>query len=356
MKKMLRIRLFSFFVLFASYALTACASVSPSSQGGSLLVLEWAGYEKPEFYQPFIDQHPNVKVDYSFMADDAESFAKALSNSDFDVMHPCANYYRLYVEKGLVQPIDTSRIKEWASIYPDLAKIGEINGKQYFIPWDWGYNAILVRTDKVENVPSSWGDLWNPEYKGHLSVVDAGEEVFEVTALALGIDPYIASTEQVEQIKQKMLELKPNLVSYWSDPTEVANLMAAGDLWVVGNAWSETFLALSNEKIPVEFVMPKEKAVGYSCGYAISSKTKNLDLAYDFINARLDPTSMANMSNDQGYGPSNKDAVELIDPETVALLNLDQPDILQKIFFMQPLTEAQHQSFTEIWAEIKAAP
>ena len=335
----------------------SAAPAQPSTAAGNLLVLEWAGYEKQDFYKPFIDQHPNVKVVYSFMADDAESFAKAQqNNSDLDVMHPCANYYRLFVEKGLVQPIDTSRLKYWNSNYAELAKIGEIDGKQYFVPWDWSYDGILVRTDKVKNVPQSWAELWNPVYKGHITTIDAGEEAYEMTALSLGVDPYSATPEQDAQIKQKLIELKPNLVNYWSDPTEVSNLMASGDLWVIGNAWNETYVNLIKEKTPVQYVMPKEKAIGYSCGYSISSKTKNLDLAYDFINARTDPQSEANMANDQGYGPSNKDAVALIDKDMVKLLNLDHPDLLQKIFFMKPLTEAQHQHFTDLWTEIKAAP
>lgn len=373
MKRLMSVRLWVSLITLACFGLAACTSqpsvtpppgepqeektaASESKTTGSLLVLEWAGYESPEFYLPFGEKYPDVKVDYSFMSDDAESFAKAQNSSDFDVMHPCANYYRLFVEKGLVQPIDTSRLKNWGSIYPELAEVGRIDGKQYFIPWDWGYDAILVRTDKVKTIPTSWADLWNPEYKGHMSIIDTGEETYQVTALALGIDPYNATPEQDEQIKKKLLELKPNLVSYWSDPTEVSNLMASGDLWVVANAWNESYVNLVNENIPVEYVMPKEKAIGYSCGYSISSKTKNLDLAYEFIDARLDAQSLANMANDQGYGPSNKDSLPLIDKETVELLGLDHPDILKNIFFMRPLTEAQHQHFTEVWTEIKAAP
>ena len=352
-------------VLPIALILTACGgapTAAPAPQpaannsSASLLVLEWAGYEKTDFYQPFIDQHPNVQVDYSFMADDAESFAKAQNSPDFDVLHPCANYYRLFVEKGLVQPIDTSRLKNWNSIYPELAKIGQVDGKQYFVPWDWGYAGILVRTDKVKTVPTAWADLWNPEYKGRVTIIDTGEETYEMTALSLGIDPYGATPEQDNQVKQKLLDLKPNLASYWSDPSEVGNLMASGDLWIIANAWNETYVNLTREKVPVQYVMPREHAIGFSCGYSISSKTKNLDLAYDFINARIDPQSLANMANDQGYGPSNKESLALMDKETMQMLNLDHPDILQQIFFMQPLTEAEHQHFTDLWTEIKAAP
>jgi spermidine/putrescine transport system substrate-binding protein len=327
-----------------------------AAANAGLLVQEWAGYEKDEFWQPFKDQHPDTQVEYSFVADDAESFAKAQSSADVDLMHPCANYFGLFVEKGLVQPIDTGRLKYWNSIYPELQKIGQVNGKQYFIPWDWGFEAILVRTDKVKTKPQAWADLWNPEYKGHVSIIDAGENAYMETALALGLNPYETTAEQDAQVKQKLIELKSNLLNYWSDPTEASNLMANGDLWVIGNAWNENYISLNREKVPVEYVMPKEKAIGWMCGYSISSKTKNLDLVYDFLNARMAPQSLANMSNDQGYGPANKDSVALMDPETVKLLNLDQPDVLNKIFFMRPLTEAQHQHFTDLWTEIKAAP
>ncbi len=325
-----------------------------SNQG--LLVQDWAGYEKEEFWQPFIDQHPDTRVEYSFVADDAESFAKAQNSSDVDVMHPCANYFKLFVENGLVQPIDTSRLKYWDTVYPELAEIGQVDGKQYFIPWDWGFEALLVRTDKVQSAPQAWADLWNPEYKGHVSIIDAGENAYMVAALSEGLNPYDTTPEQDAQIKQKLIDLKPNLINYWSDPTEASNMMANGDIWVLGNAWNESYISLDREGLAVKYVMPKEKAIGWMCGYSISSKTQNLDLVYDFLNARMDPQSLANMSNDQAYGPASKEAVALMDPETVKLLNLDNPEVLNDIFFMRPLTEAQHQHFTDLWTEIKAAP
>ena len=153
-----------------------------------------------------------------------------------------------------------------------------------------------------------------------------------------------------------MIDLKPNLINYWSDPTEAGNMMANGDIWVLGNAWNESYVTLDREGLAVKYVMPKEKAIGWMCGYSISSKTQNLDLVYDFLNARMDPQSLANMANDQAYGPASKEAVALMDPETVKLLNLDNPEVLNDIFFMRPLTEAQHQHFTDLWTEIKAAP
>jgi hypothetical protein len=45
-----------------------------------------------------------------------------------------------------------------------------------------------------------------------------------------------------------------------------------------------------------------------------------------------------------------------MDQNIVKSLNLDQPDILQKTIFQRPLSEAEHQHYTDLWSEVKAAP
>ena len=76
------------------------------------------------------------------------------------MLHPCSSWWGLYVENGLVQPIDTSQLSNWSGVAADLAEQGQFDGEQYFIPWEWGYESILVRTDLVEQVSDSWTDLW----------------------------------------------------------------------------------------------------------------------------------------------------------------------------------------------------
>ncbi len=328
---------------------------APSNQG-PLTVFEWSGYELPEFWQPFADQYPDVKVDFSFFADDAEAIAKLQTGFEVDIVHPCYSWLGQYIDAGLVQPIDTSRLSNWPGIIPELAKLGEVDGKQYFIPWDWGYETTLARTDKVQEVPDSYADLWDPQYAGHVSIYDAAESVWVVTALALGLDPYSTTPEQQQQIKQKMIELKPNLLNYWTDYSEIVQLVASGDVWLASNAWNDAYVLLQEENIPVEYTTPKEGRLGYVCGYVITSQAKNLDLAYAYIDAAIAPQSMANLSNMYGYGAANRDALPLTDPEVVAALELDNPDILTRTYFYQPIDAAMRDLITGIWSEVKAAP
>ena len=335
----------------------APTAVPPTTKpSGPFTVFDWSGYELPDFWQPFADQHPDVTPEYSFFAEDAEAFAKAESGFQFDVIHPCSTWWQLYVDNGLVQPIDTSRLKNWSSLRPELAKLGQINGQQYFIPWEWGFESILVRTDKVKTIPASWADLWNAEYKGHLTIFDSGETNHAMAALALGLDPWKTTSEQDQQIEQKLLELKPNLLNYWADFTELNQSIASGDVWVVANAWNDAYVTAHQNDIPVEYLTPKEGRLSWVCGYGLSSKAQNVDLVYDYIDALIAPQSMANMSNQYAYGAANADALPLTDPDFVALFHLDDPDILNRTVFYQSLTSEQRTNFTNMWSAVKAAP
>ncbi len=337
-------------------AATEAATTAPSTAAGALTIFDWSGYELPEFWKPFADANPNVKVNFSFFAEDSEAFAKMQTGFPADIVHPCSSWWKLYVDAGLEQPIDTSRLKNWKGMNADLAKVGQFDGKQYFVPWDWGYESILVRTDKVKNVPTSWADIWKPEYAGHVALWDSGEANHAMTALALGFDPWHTTPDQDAQIKQKLLDLKPNLLTYWVDFTEVPQLVSSGDAWLVVNAWQDAYKTLVGDKVPVAYITPKEGRLGWECGYGISAKTANTDLAYQYLDALIDPTAIANLGTEYAYGVSNNDALPLMDQDFVKLMQLDQPDLMQRTVFYQPLTQEQQQSFTSMWDAIKAGP
>lgn len=331
-------------------------SASSSNAKGNLVVLEWAGYELPQFHEPFTAEYPQTKVDYSFFSEDAEAFAKLQSGFDVDLVHPCNPWWGLYVEQGLVQPIDTSKLSHFADLDPDMVAMGQFDGKQYFIPWDWGFESILIRTDKVKTVPQSWADLTNPEYAGHLAIWDSGEANHIIAALALGFDPWNTTAEQDEQIKQWLISLKPNLLTYWVDFSELAQQVGSGDVWVASNAWADTYVSLLDQGVPVAYLDPKEGKLGWVCGYGISSGTKNVEQDLAYINAMIDAQSMANFSNEYGYGAANPKSLPLVDPEMVKQFQLDDPAALERAVFYRPLTQEQREKMTTMWNDVKAAP
>ena len=322
---------------------------------GRLVMLSWAGYEIPEFWGQFAAEYPDVEVDFSFLTESAEVYSRLQTGFEADLVHPCSNLWGLLVGDGLMQPIDTSRLENWSGIVPSLAAEGEFDGQQYFVPWDWGFESILVRTDLVEEVPQSWADVWDEQYAGHIAVNDSGEAAHVFASLALGYDPWQTTPEQEEEIRQKLLDLAPNVLAYWSGQTELDQLLASGDAWLGVGAWNASYIGLLDEGYEVEYITPEEGRTGFLCGLGIPATSQNVDLAHEMIDAYLAVDSMAYLANEYGYGVANADAIPEIDPEMAALLGLGDVSTLDETVFYETMTPEQRELWTNVWSEVKTS-
>jgi len=331
------------------------ATEAPQTGGKRLVMLDWGGYEIPEFWPDFKKNHPDVQVDFSFLTESAEVFSKLQSGFEADLVHPCSNFWELLVVNNMVQPIDTSKLKNWSDISPSLAKQGEFNGKQYWVPWDWGFESVLVRKDLVEKVPESWADIWDAQYKGHIAINDSGEAGHIWTSLALGLDPWNQTPEQYEQVRKKLLELAPSVLAYWSGQTELDQMLASGDAWLGVGAWNASYVGLLKENYDVVYIDPKEGRTGYLCGFGIPTGSENVDLALEMIDAYISPEPMAYLANEYGYGISNQNALSLVKPDILKLLSLDDPAMLTRTIFYKYITDEQRQLWTNTWSEVKTS-
>ncbi|MEO6578854.1 MAG: PotD/PotF family extracellular solute-binding protein, partial [Candidatus Limnocylindria bacterium] len=148
---------------------TACGtqnggqSAGPSSGGGAsqapepneLAVLEWSGYEAEDFWTDFAQAHPDTEVSFEFGDTDANILALMQGGSQADVFHFYTGWQQFYVDAGLVREIDTSKLANWGAVPDAYKELGQIDGKQYFLPWDWGFTSILYNTEHVPEV-TSW--------------------------------------------------------------------------------------------------------------------------------------------------------------------------------------------------------
>ena len=142
------------------------ASSTPPPPSNELAVLEWAGYDAKDFWIDFANKNPAVKVSFEIGSSDADVYGKMKGGAKSDIFHAYTGWLQFYVDEGLVEEIDVSKLSNWSKVPENFRKIGQINGKQYFVPWDWGFTSILYRTDKVKGKIDSWAALLDPEVQG----------------------------------------------------------------------------------------------------------------------------------------------------------------------------------------------
>ena len=172
---------------------------------GTLSVLEWAGYDAEDFWVDFKDAYPDVTVNFEIGISDADIYAKMAAGNQADVFHPYSGWLQFYVDEGLVEEIDTSKITNWDKVSESHKKLGQINGKQYFIPWDIGFTSILYRTDKIPEGVDSWAALMDPKYAGHISMWDDGPGAVTISSYIHGYDETAITADQLASIKEEWI-------------------------------------------------------------------------------------------------------------------------------------------------------
>jgi spermidine/putrescine transport system substrate-binding protein len=323
---------------------------------GSLSVLDWAGYDQPDFWTDFKTTYPKVNVSFEIGASDADIFSKMKAGDQSDIFHPYSGWLQFYVDNNLVQPIDTSKLTNWDKVPDSFKKLGQIDGKQYFLPWDWGYSSIMYRTDKIPGGVDSWTALTDPKYKGHISMWDDGPSAVEVSAYIHGWDETKITPDQLTQIKQEWIDQSKLNLFYWSGEPELIQGMQSGDVWVA-YAWQGTYAQLKAKNVPVAYITPKEGINSWVGFYGIRAGSPNYDLALKFLDEKLGVATGNNVVNEFYYGDSNQDVMNgITDPTLKAAFGINDPTILQHTNFTPNLTSAQRDAWTAMWTDVKAAP
>jgi len=338
-------------------AATSAPTEAPvASETGTLSVLDWAGYDAEDFWVDFKNEYPDVTVNFEIGISDADIYAKMAAGNQADIFHPYTGWLQFYVDEGLVEEIDTSKLSNWDKVPDNFKKIGQINGKQYFLPWDWGFTSVLYRTDKIPEGVDSWSALMDPKYAGHISMWDDGPGAVTVSSYIHGYDETNISADELASIKDEWIKQRDLNLFYWAGEPELVEGMTSGDVWAA-YAWQGAYATLLANGVPVAYANPKEGRNSWVGLYGIRKGTENLDLALKFLDAKLGEATGNNVVNLFYYGHSNQDVMNGITDATLKeAFSIDNPDILKTTNFTPNLTAEQRDAWTAMWAEVKAAP
>lgn len=278
----------------------------------------WSGYDVPEFFPGYVAKYganPNMPL----FSDEEDGFQKLRAGFYADVAHPCSGRIKRWRDAKVIQPIDTSRLSNWGDVVETLKTINGAGdeGKQWFIPIDWGNTSVLYRADIVEPKEESWNVLWDERYKGRLAM---GEDITD-TAIICGLlanakDPYNMTDGDIAAVKELLIKQKPLLRFYWSDSTVLEQAMATGEV-VAAPAWNSSIATLRGQGIDVKYMNPKEGKLTWCCGLVLTSEAKEIDKAHDLMDAMLSPDAGEWLIN-YGYGHSNLKSFERVSEQVLA--------------------------------------
>jgi spermidine/putrescine transport system substrate-binding protein len=352
----------------AAALLEACGSSTPSSTSSSpsrppigaepntLVDFTWVGDDDKHFWQGYAQEFPDAKVKFTFMTDDAQAFAKVMAGYRPDTIHPCSSgFFTKYAQAGVIQPWDTSLLKNFSNLSASMVKNGQYNGKQYEVPGEWGYTSILYRTDKVQPTEASWNLFYDERYTGRIAWWDSSDMLLIPAYIRGFSDPYNMSDAELETAKNDLISHKKVVRNMWTSETDMQNDFAAGNIWIT-YAWPPDWLAMKNKGLAVTYMEPKEGREVWYCGFVLVKDTKAYYHAHKYVDAWVSPESAVWGINNWAYGFSNT-AIEMskVDKNLVDLYHLTSPDPMSmgNVIIYKPV--ARPTQYSQAWDEVKAA-
>jgi putative spermidine/putrescine transport system substrate-binding protein/spermidine/putrescine transport system substrate-binding protein len=343
-------------LLLATLGSSACRQQPPT-----LNLLVWEGYADPLFVRPFEESH-HCKVTASYMGSSDELVAKLKggSASNYDVISPSSDVATMIATSGLAMPLDLSGIPSYSQLAPQLTSLPLVKsgGRIYGVPFTWGPNPLLYDTTAFPQPPQSWTVLWDPKYRGKVSVWDDLSTVY-MAAQILGYDKpdpgalYNLSDAQLEKAKEKLIQLKPNVRKIWATGGELTNLFENHEV-VLAMGWPLMTNQLRKLNFPIGETIPKENTTGWIDHMMITAASEHKALATDFLEYLVEARTQKLVAEVTGYIPANPQAAQFMTAEEKKNLHLDDVDHYQKrLYFWQNVP--RRDKYNEIWNEVKAA-
>src|ERR1700736_6479075 len=336
-----------------------CAACKPKQLTLTLLV--WEGYADPSFIGAFEEsRHCKVVASYMGTSDELVAKLRGGSASDYDVISPSSDVAASIVRAGLAAPLDLSKIPAYSQLSAKLrdSNIVKLDNQVYGVPFVWGPNPLLYDTTAFASAPDSWAILWDPKFHQKISVWDELSTIY-MAAQVLGYDRpdpsqlYNLSDAQLDAVKKKLLELKPNIRKMWTTGGELTNLFQNHEI-VAAMGWPLMTNQLRKVNFPIGETIPKENTTGWIDHLMITAASAHKELAQAFLEYMVQAPTQKLVTDVTHYTPANPATAQLLTADEKKALHLDNPDeYMKRIYFWQDVP--RRPKYTEIWNEVKNA-
>lgn len=288
------------------------------------------------------------------------------------------------IGQGLIKPLEVQELEGWKNLPPrwqeivtrnqqgQLAKQGQVWGA----PYRWGTTVIVYRRDKFEELgwtPKDWSDLWRPELRDRISLLDQPREVIGLTLKKLGFSYNHKNLSQVPNLKEELLKLHQQ-VKYYSSNQYLEPLLL-GDTWLA-LGWSTDVLSVRSGYRQIDSVVPLSGTALWAdvwvqpAPIAASSNTVktsvsstpqqdssvNTPLTKQWIEFCWKPLPAQQISVlSHAASPMFADVEPTKLPKELQenRLLLPDPKALEKCEFLEPLPQEISQEYEKLWLEIR---
>lgn len=201
------------------------------------------------------------------------------------------NMYQVY-EQGLTQPIDYNRLPNAEHLLPSMKY-------EYGVGHIYSAMVPVYNPEMVVEIPSSYDDVFDPKWGNRLGLIDIQYQ-YNIAAAAIAAG---GSVTDIEAGKELLLKCREAGARIYPTNEAFAQGLATEEIGV-GIMWKARTVQWQDAGISVKSTWPEEGALLYVSGFVIPKNAPNVDAAYAYLNAMLDPEAQEAFAHDMGYNPT----------------------------------------------------
>ena len=354
----------------SSAASSAGTGTSPiKTTPATLKFVGWEGYDAadPKKY-PAIhawEKQHGVKLTSTYTQTNEEMLTKiqTASPGTYNITSPYHGTVPTMIEAGVLEPIQTARMQNFAKIYPQIRNLDfmRAGGKIYAVPIDFSYAVGLYNADKVKPLKRFADVIDNKSLQGKYVMIDALEHLTWIAEyLRLGNpDPHHLKPSELKQCVAVAKKVYKNARAVPGSFGDCLQLMLTheADYSLSGNP-SDAQTA-KQKGVNIKSFVPSQGSQTYIDSFCIPKGSSNYDTSLAWIDFVTGPRGSAQIQRAFGTGTVNPAAVKLLDPALRALYNYsDIRNAFKSAPVLPPIPTnkgkfATYSDWTKAWASAK---
>jgi spermidine/putrescine transport system substrate-binding protein len=230
--------------------------------------------------------------------------------------------------------------------------------RDFSMPWQSGLTGIMYRKDKVKREPKSVDDLFDPDYKGKVTMLSEMRDTVGIVAASMGADPEKASVDEFMKAIDKIGEGADSGQIRGFTGNEYTKDITKGDSWVI-IGWSGDAVQLQADNSNIEFLLPETGGHLWTDNMQIPVGAPHAFTAEKFIDFVYKPEIQADIAEYVNYICPVNGVKEILATRDKALANneLIFPDAayLEDTFIFRGLKPDEEQQLDDAFQQVLGA-
>ncbi len=207
--KQMRLPLAAALLTAACFGLAACNK--PAEKSASTLIqsvgdgekalnlVAWEGYAEDQWVKPFEAQTGCV-VNRKYAGSSDEMVALMRQGGQYDLVSASGDATLRLIAGKAVQEVNTALIPDFANFIPELQSPphNTVDGKLTVFRICGGPNVLMWDTRAIKTAPTSWSVIYDPKYKGKITVPDNPIQIADAALYLSKTKPELGITDPYE--------------------------------------------------------------------------------------------------------------------------------------------------------------